>query len=65
MFHERTKHVETNCYFVCEHVESKDIHHMHIHTTHQAVDLFTKALGSQRLHFSLNKLDIQNLHAPT
>ncbi|XP_042752101.1 secreted RxLR effector protein 161-like [Lactuca sativa] len=65
VFHEQTKHVEMDCHFVRERVESKEVRPTHVHTTHQVADLFTKALGSQRLHFLLSKLGIRNLHAPT
>lgn len=41
-FHKRTKHVEMDCYFVRERVESKSIQ-SYVNTTLQLVDLFTKA----------------------
>jgi len=65
VFHERTKHVEMDCYFVRERVESKEVAPMWIDTRDQLADLLTKALGSQRLHSLLVKLGIRNLHAPT
>lgn len=64
-FHERTKHVEIDYYFVCERVEPQEIKHMHVDTTNQVANLFTEALGSQRLQLLLGKLDIRDLHAPT
>lgn len=65
VFHERTKHVEMDCYFVRERVESKEIQTMQIHTTVQIADVFTKPLGSQEFHSLLDKLGVMNLHAPT
>lgn len=65
VYHERTKHVEMDCFFVRERVESKEIQPRQIDTKAQIADLFTKALGSQQLQFLLVKLGIRNLHAPT
>ncbi|KAK9048060.1 hypothetical protein SSX86_032977 [Deinandra increscens subsp. villosa] len=65
VFHEQTKHVEMDCYFVRERVESGEIKPRYIDTKSQVADLFTKALGSHQLNFLLNKLGIKNLHAPT
>ena len=65
VYHERTKHVEMDCFFVREWVESKEIQQRGIDTKMQIADLFTKALGSQQLTFLLGKLGVRNLHAPT
>ncbi|KAI3722513.1 hypothetical protein L2E82_33552 [Cichorium intybus] len=64
VFHERTKHVEMDCYFVRERVESNEIQPMHVDTKLQLADLFTKGLGAQQLQFLLDKLGTCNLHAP-
>ncbi|GKD50803.1 putative RNA-directed DNA polymerase [Tanacetum coccineum] len=65
VFHERTKHVEMDCYFVRERVESQEIQPLRIHTSIQIADLLTKGLGPQQLKFLLDKLGVRNLHAPT
>ena len=65
VFHERSKHVEMDCYFVRERVESQEVQPLRIHTSMQIADLLTKGLGTQQLKFLLDKLGIRNLHAPT
>ncbi|GJZ31441.1 putative RNA-directed DNA polymerase [Tanacetum coccineum] len=65
VFHERTKHVEMDCYFVRERVDSKEIRTMAINTKGQIADILTKPLGTNEFHSLLDKLGIRNLHAPT
>ncbi|KAJ0518591.1 putative RNA-directed DNA polymerase [Helianthus annuus] len=65
VFHERTKHVEMDCYFVRERVESQEVQPLRIDTSMQIADLLTKGLGTQQLTFLLDKLGVRNLHAPT
>ncbi|KAD6119214.1 hypothetical protein E3N88_10485 [Mikania micrantha] len=65
VFHERTKHVEMDCYFVRERVESKEIEPVHISTKQQLADLLTKPIGAAHLKELLGKLGMQDLHAPT
>lgn len=65
VFHEQTKHVEMDCYFVRERVESKEVLLMQIDSKTQVADVFTKPLGAQRFRDFLDKLGVINLHAST
>lgn len=65
VFHERTKHVEMDCYFVRERVESHDIQPLYIDTRNQVADIFTKVFGTERFRFLVGKLGVPDLHAPT
>ena len=60
-----TKHVEMDCHFVRERVESNEIKPVHIESSNQITDLLTKPLGGYQLKFLLDKLGIPNLHTPT
>nr|GEZ83613.1 putative copia-type protein [Tanacetum cinerariifolium] len=65
VYHERTKHVEMDCLFVRERVETRDIEPKQIKSKLQLVDLLTKGLGKQQLRSLLNKMGIRDLHAPS
>lgn len=63
VFHERTKHVEINCYFIRERVESQEIKTECIDTKIQITDIFTKSLNDECLRFLLSKLGARDLHS--
>ncbi|GJT25019.1 retrovirus-related pol polyprotein from transposon TNT 1-94 [Tanacetum coccineum] len=65
VFHERTKQVEMDCYFVRERVESKEIIPMKISSKIQIADLLTKALPAHQHQFLLGKIGITDSHAPS
>jgi hypothetical protein len=49
VYHVRTKHIEVHYHFVREKVLAKEIDLIHVSTKYQVADIFTKALGTDKL----------------
>ena len=49
MFHAQTKHIEVHYHFIREWVLDDDINLRYVRTNEQVVDIFTKALGAEKL----------------
>jgi hypothetical protein len=58
--HQRTKHVGIDLHFVREHVVVEDIHVLHVPTTSQFTDIFTKGLPSLVFSEFRSSLNIYN-----
>jgi hypothetical protein len=51
IFHVRTKHIKVHYHFIREKVLAKEIDFIHVSTENQVADIFTKALGTDKLSF--------------
>ena len=58
--HARTKHIELDCHFVREKVQSKIIQPQKISSQLQLTDFFTKGLGGKAHWFICSKLGLHN-----
>jgi len=62
--HDRTKHLEFDKHFIKKQLEAKIIEVSHVRSQDQLVDILTKAVLSKVFHQVLDKLGMQNIHAP-
>nr|GEX60954.1 retrovirus-related Pol polyprotein from transposon TNT 1-94 [Tanacetum cinerariifolium] len=63
--HSRSKHIDIRFHFIQEHVENGVIELYFVNTEYQLADIFTKALGRERIEFLINKLRIRSFTPET
>nr|GEW19532.1 hypothetical protein [Tanacetum cinerariifolium] len=63
--HSRSKHIDIRYYFIKEQVENRVIELYFVNTEYQLADLFTKALGRDRIEFLINKLGMKSFTLET
>nr|GEW59975.1 hypothetical protein [Tanacetum cinerariifolium] len=60
-----SKHIDIRYHFIKEHVENGVIELYFVNTEYQLADIFTKALGRERIEFLINKLGMQSFTPET
>nr|GEU75284.1 retrovirus-related Pol polyprotein from transposon TNT 1-94 [Tanacetum cinerariifolium] len=63
--HSRSKHIDIRYHFIKEQVENGVIELYFVNTEYQLVNLFTKALGKDRIEFLINKLGMRSFTPET
>jgi hypothetical protein len=58
VYHARTKHIEVHYHFIKEKVIAEEIELIHVNTEIQIVNIFTKALGTDKLRKFLKMLGV-------
>ena len=65
VFHARTKHIEVHYHYIRERIIAGDIDLQHIGTDLQTADIFTKALGADKLQQFCTALGLRPLDMPS
>nr|GEY72145.1 copia protein [Tanacetum cinerariifolium] len=60
-----SKHIDIRYHFIKEHVENGVIELYFVNTEYQLADIFTKALGRERIEFLINKLGMRSFTPET
>nr|GEU45702.1 retrovirus-related Pol polyprotein from transposon TNT 1-94 [Tanacetum cinerariifolium] len=63
--HSKSKHIDIRYHFIKEHVENGVMELYFVNTKYQLADIFTKALGRERIEFLINKLGIRSFTPET
>nr|GEV66074.1 hypothetical protein [Tanacetum cinerariifolium] len=62
---QRSKYINIRYHFIKEHVENEVIDLYFVNTEYQLADIFTKALGKERIKFLINKLGMRSFTPET
>ncbi|GJZ66848.1 hypothetical protein Tco_0630088 [Tanacetum coccineum] len=64
--HSRSKHIDIRFHFIKEHVRNWWVIKLYfVNTEYQLADIFTKALGRERIEFLINKLGMRSFTPET
>nr|GEW66937.1 integrase, catalytic region, zinc finger, CCHC-type, peptidase aspartic, catalytic [Tanacetum cinerariifolium] len=63
--HSMLKHIDIIYHFIKEHVENRVIELYFVNTEYRLADIFTKALGRERIKFMINKLGMRSFTPET
>ncbi|GJQ99481.1 retrovirus-related pol polyprotein from transposon TNT 1-94 [Tanacetum coccineum] len=63
--HSRSKHIDIRFHFIKEQVENGVVELYFVNTEYQLADIFTKALGRERIKFLINKLGMRSFTLET
>ncbi|GJZ97901.1 retrovirus-related pol polyprotein from transposon TNT 1-94 [Tanacetum coccineum] len=63
--HSRSKHIDIRFHFIKEQVENGVVELYFVNTEYQLADIFTKALGKERIEFLINKLGMRSFTPET
>ncbi|GJR16096.1 hypothetical protein Tco_0798748 [Tanacetum coccineum] len=59
--HSRSKHIDIRYHFIKEQMENGVVELYFVRTEYQLADIFTKALGQERIDFLINKLGMRSI----
>ncbi|GJW93316.1 retrovirus-related pol polyprotein from transposon TNT 1-94 [Tanacetum coccineum] len=63
--HSRSKHIDIRFHFIKEQVKNGVVELYFVNTEYQLADIFTKALGRERIEFLINKLGMRSFTSET
>ncbi|GJU70053.1 hypothetical protein Tco_1256312 [Tanacetum coccineum] len=63
--HSRSKHIDIRFHFIKEQVKNGVVELYFVNTEYQLADIFTKALGRERIEFLINKLGMRSFAPET
>ena len=64
VFHEMTKHVDSDCHQVRDSIKAGLLSMVHVRTNEQIADLLTKTLGRVQFEKLLFQIRVRNFHLP-